>query len=348
MSVVQQYKCPNCGATLIWGADSQKLECEYCRGSFTVEQIQSKRPAPSLDENVDESERTDGLAVYRCSSCGAELIVDENEASTFCMYCHNATVLKGRVSGDFKPSLVIPFKFGKDKAQEKFKEWCKHRWFLPDDFKSEQQLEKIVGVYIPFWLADCKMDGKLTAIGKSVTTWSTGDIHYTKTREYQVEREAEIDFEKLPADASSKAEDALMDAIEPYDYSGIVPFSMTYLSGFGAEKYSVSSDECLPRVRSRAENASFEVMNRSITGYSTTSITSKSFEPKELTWHYTLLPVWFMTYIHNDKRYFFAINGQTGKQAGTPPISYPKLFAFSSLIGIIGAIIGGLIGGGLI
>ena len=36
---------------------------------------------------------------------------------------------------------------------------------------------------------------------------------------------------------------------------------------------------------------------------------------------------WFMTYKYNDKVYEFALNGQTGKLAGTPPLEKKlKLF----------------------
>jgi hypothetical protein len=52
-----------------------------------------------------------------------------------------------------------------------------------------------------------------------------------------------------------------------------------------------------------------------------------------------LLPVWFMTYRYNGEVYSFAINGQTGKLAGTPPLDKKKLALVSTAIGIIAAII---------
>ena len=52
-----------------------------------------------------------------------------------------------------------------------------------------------------------------------------------------------------------------------------------------------------------------------------------------------MLPVWFMTYRYNDKIYEFAINGQTGKLAGTPPLNKGKLAFVSALLGLIVAIV---------
>ncbi len=43
-----------------------------------------------------------------------------------------------------------------------------------------------------------------------------------------------------------------------------------------------------------------------------------------------LLPVWFMTYKHKNKDYFFAMNGQTGKINGALPVSAGKLAAWSA------------------
>ena len=66
-------------------------------------------------------------------------------------------------------------------------------------------------------------------------------------------------------------------------------------------------------------------------------------------WQYMMLPVWFMTYKYKGDMYEFAINGQTGKIAGTPPLARRKLRLFCAGIGALlsGAMIlcTGLIGG---
>jgi hypothetical protein len=37
------------------------------------------------------------------------------------------------------------------------------------------------------------------------------------------------------------------DAIEPFDYSALVPFSTAYLPGYLADKYDMESDVCSER-----------------------------------------------------------------------------------------------------
>ena len=33
------YKCPCCGASLVWGSKEQELVCEYCDNKFTEAQL---------------------------------------------------------------------------------------------------------------------------------------------------------------------------------------------------------------------------------------------------------------------------------------------------------------------
>ena len=61
-------------------------------------------------------------------------------------------------------------------------------------------------------------------------------------------------------------------------------------------------------------------------------------------WQYAMLPVWFMTMNFKNKRYYFAVNGQTGKVAGIPPLSWSKLlcmFGTFALLAVIICLLGG-------
>ncbi|MBP0959447.1 MAG: hypothetical protein J5992_04910 [Oscillospiraceae bacterium] len=344
-----QYKCPNCGGPLQWSATKQTFACDYCGSEFTEEQLKIAFPdieGKTLEENVEEpevKEFEENTSLYRCGSCGAEIIAETTTAATFCYYCHNPVIIEGRLSGDYKPSHVIPFVIEREKALTIFKEWCSKKWFLPNDFKSEQQLEKMTGVYIPFWLADCKADARMTAMGKKVNTWQSGDRIYTRTKEYSVKRSAIIDYMKVPADGSSKAENSLMEAIEPFDYTAMKPFSMSYLSGYLAEKYDIKNIDVLPRIKERVTSSSESILRESITGYSMVIPQNKNINLIKTTWNYTLFPVWFMTYKHRDKSYYFSINGQTGKLAGTPPFDTKKGVLFSAGIGLLASVLLGII-----
>lgn len=327
---VVEYKCPNCGAGLTFMPQTQRLSCEYCGGSFSVEEMKSQSAAADaaaateVEEEVHdeaaESEFAGQTKLYTCSSCGAEIMAEANQTASFCCYCHSPVVLSGKMTGKFRPQKVIGFKISKDEAVQKFKEWC-FKPFVPKDFKTSQQLEKITGLYVPFWLADFEVDARLSALGKNVRKWSSGSYDYTETKEYAVERAAIINADKIPADGSEKIDDDLMESIEPFDYSELKDFSLSYLSGFYADKYDMDKDAMLPRLKERLKDACGKILRKSIRNYTSLSVNSESCNVLKQKVDYALLPVWFMTYKYKDKIYEFVLNGQTGKIAGTPPLA---------------------------
>ena len=98
------WKCPNCGGGLLLDPSSQKFKCEYCLSEFSKEQISDLPPKKGEEQKQEEQE----LVLYLCPSCGAEIVTEETTAATFCFYCHNPVVLKGRLEGGYKPDYVLP------------------------------------------------------------------------------------------------------------------------------------------------------------------------------------------------------------------------------------------------
>lgn len=346
---VMVYKCPQCGAALTFDADSQRWNCQFCLGSFdeaTLEKILAAQKEKDADfEKPEEPEPEAGMAqeqartdeefnrnarVYICPDCGAEIVTDATTAATFCVFCHNPTIIPGRLSGEYRPSKVIPFKISKEAAQKAFIKWCGRKPLVPSDFKSKPQMEKITGVYVPFWLHDCSVSGTIRANAQKIRTWRSGDTEYTETRYYEAYRDGDMRFSGIPADGSSKMEDNMMDLLEPFDYTQMVDFAMSYLSGFLAEKYDVDKEAVWPRVKERVGNDTVTTLLNTIKGYDTVQVAHKEVRIKNKQVHYTLLPVWMLMYKHRDKKYLFAMNGQTGKVVGTLPISMGRVIAWFS------------------
>ena len=345
------YKCPNCNADIKFSAKDQRFICEYCNSSFTEQEMkdiaalqeQQHYERPEEAQQTD-SEFTEHTSVYSCDSCGATIMADENTAATFCYYCHNPVILKGRVSGEFRPSYVLPFQIDRETAIGHFKEFVRKHKFLPKDFLSAGQQEKIVGLYVPFWVTDVNVNADMDSLGKRIRSWTSSNYSYTETQEYALARKANVVIKGLPADGASHIDDELMEAVEPFDYSKIRPFAMQYLSGFLAEKYDMDYAKMFPRIQNRAVQASDQLVRQSMTGYSSVSVTRSDIRVMSTKWEYMLLPVWFMTYKYNDKVYEFALNGQTAKFVGEPPLSKPRLAAFCAGLGAAAFVISMLLG----
>ncbi len=345
------YKCPNCGGALEFNAESQNWKCEFCLSEFNNEQIKSFAEDKNLKDVTQQqttekdTEFAERAKVYSCSSCGAEIVTDETTAATFCYYCHNPAIIPKQLSGQYRPAKVIPFKIKKEAAKDMFIKWCKKKPLLSKKFISDSQLELLSGIYIPFWLFDCDARGRITAEGRKVRTWVSGDKRYTETRYYDVVRAATASFNGIPADGSKKADDNLMEMLEPYDYSQMEDFSMSYLSGYLAEKYDIAEKHVFGRISDRINEYTNTLLRNNIQGYSSITVRNSNVDIYESKANYVLLPTWMFTYNYKGKTYVFALNGQTGKIAGSLPLSKGRMAAWFGIIsGITFAIlsIGGM------
>lgn len=345
------YKCPNCGGELQFDPETQKYKCPYClsvlsqeeadaaagNGSFSGDGEKSDQAFQNAQtEHADSFEYREDAAqegreeavLFTCPSCGAELVTDDTTAATFCYYCHNPVVLSGRLSGDYLPDKIIPFQLTKEKAREDFLSFVRKRKFTPSAFFSGNQIEKLSGVYYPYWVCRASGHGSLRAEGTKVRVWITGKVEYTETKVYEVEREGDFSMEELPKSALSKADHQLSQGVWPYDLAGCQPFRMSYLSGFLAEKRDLERTDFQAEFDREIQEFGKNAMRESVEGYSTVAVHDSRVEDVKQDWDYVLLPVWALTYKgKNGKTYYYAMNGQNGKFAGALPVDAGKLAA---------------------
>lgn len=338
---VLEYKCPCCNAGLIFGEDTQKFKCEYCDNTFDIDTIKEYQASQSEihsdyfswdDNNAVQSDLAEDTTMrgFICPSCAGEIVTDENTAATFCPFCDNPTIMPSRLSGNLRPDAVLPFKTSKEDAKNAFLNLCKGKPLLPKGFTSEQRLERITGIYVPFWLYSCEADFQGTYKATRVHRWSDSQYHYTKTDHFLLRRNADADFSGIPMDASSKMDDAFMESIEPFDYNELKDFDTAYLSGYFADKYDVPSDQGEPRIRQRVEDTIREELQKTMLGYATVLPANRTLQIEHSKAQYVLLPVWILNTRYKDKLYTFAMNGQTGKMTGSFPVCSRKTAAFFS------------------
>lgn len=329
---VLEYKCPCCNAGLVFGNNTQKLTCEYCGNTFDIDTVRAFQESESKKtieefqwEDVQKQEWTEDaqrtMRAFQCPSCGGEILTEETTAATFCPYCDNPTIMPARVSGGWKPDAVIPFQTSKEDAKAAFLRLCKGKPLLPREFTQEQRLEKITGMYVPFWLYDCDADFDGSYKATRIQHWSDAQYNYTKTDHFLLRRGAEAGFTGIPMDGSTKMDDTFMESIEPYDYNQLIDFDMAYLSGYLADKYDVPSEDGENRIRQRVDATIQDELQSSLIGYATVLPTSRQLKVTHSRARYALLPVWTLNTRYRGKLYTFAMNGQTGKMTGSFPIS---------------------------
>lgn len=336
MDTIQNYKCPCCGAPLIFSGRTQQLHCESCENDFpldTMEQMSNAEDEaragskfnwehyePRSFENNDDID----LSNYSCPSCGAEITGDAAMGATVCPYCGNSTIVKGQFDGTLRPDYIIPFKVDKKAAMAAFESDFKNAPFLPDAFKSKKKIEEMAGVYVPFWMFDCDCSAAISYRAERITAWSDSNYNYTKTDHYKLFRSGSVGFSNIPVDGSKKADDAYMEAVEPYGYDDAVEFNGAYLSGYLADKYDVTAEESIDRANERVRNSTVSVFEDTTKHYTSVIPENLSVSFSNGKIRYALLPVWMLNIKYEDKMYKFAINGQTGKVVGEYPVDKKK------------------------
>lgn len=355
-SQVTNFQCPSCTGPLRFDGAAGKLVCDYCGSAFTPQEIEAlydeklaaaeaagvaAQASPQEDPWGEEAAH---LKVYSCPSCGAELFCEETTAATSCPYCGNPTVVPSQFHGVLKPDYVLPFKLDKEAAVAALKNYYKGKRLLPKAFSDKNHIEEIKGVYVPFWLYDGTVKADLHYNATRVHSHTSGQYRITTTEHYVLRRAGTLDFRRIPADGSTKMPDAHMDAIEPFDYSELKPFSTAYLPGFLADIYDVPAADAAKRAVSRACNTAVAEMTATAVGYTTCAPTGQRVGMPRYTAHYALLPVWMLSTRYNGKNFLFAMNGQTGKLVGDLPVSAGRYLGwFFGIAGSAAAVLAALL-----
>ncbi len=345
MSTLQQYKCPCCDGAIEFDTQSQKMACPYCGTEFEMETLmaydQELNTATADNMNWDvaaggtwQEGETDGLRVYSCNSCGGEIVGDETLGATSCPFCGNPVVMMGQFAGDLKPDYVIPFKLDKKAAKEALKKHYMGKKLLPKAFKSQNHIDEVKGVYVPFWLFDTDADAHIRYKGTRIRTWSDSSYRYTETSFYNITRAGSIGFERVPVDGSTKFDDTLMESIEPFNFNEAVDFQTAYLAGFLADKYDVDAQQSIERANERIRRSTADAFASTVNGYATVTPVTSNIALQNGVAKYALYPVWLLNTTWNGQKYTFAMNGQTGKLVGDLPLDKGAYFKW--LFGIAG------------
>lgn len=257
------------------------------------------------------------MQIMRCTACGAELAVNGTETSTFCAYCGQATVVQDRVDDYLKPDYIIPFKVPRDDAERIIRTQLNKGFFVPKGIK-DFEVEKIRGIYVPFWLFDMHYSDR------QFYKYTKKQGKTTVTRyEYF---EAKTFFKQLTLDASLNLNDDSSARLEPYDMRQLEEFDMAYLSGYYSDRFDVGVADITGNAVLRAGELFNEQAMKEIK-HKTGKLVKQDPDFNVSKTEYALLPAWFLSFKYDDKPYTILVNGQTGKMVGAVPYVKAKAYA---------------------
>ncbi|MBO7703887.1 MAG: hypothetical protein J6S26_05515 [Solobacterium sp.] len=325
-------KCPNCGGGLVYDIRKKKLKCLHCD---TLTEVEEYRENNSADETYD-----DGMMVYTCRSCGAQLISPDQAATAFCSYCGSEQIMESKLDRYRRPGQIIPFKITKKQCRNAYEQEVRKSLYAPKEFRDPKFLDTFRGIYIPYWRYDVGFKNDTISLkGKS----SQRDGDYIIEKDYDLTADLSGSYDGVLYDASSSFDDTIAEAIAPYHSKEIKDYHTGYLAGFYADAIDIKDDVYKEEALEKAEENAVESLKKAFQK-------SRNIEPvipdrkekrKELLGlqlnesKSVLFPVWFLTWRKNERVAYAVVNGETGRICGDLPVDFRRFFLITSLCAVI-------------
>lgn len=355
--VQQDLKCINCGAVLKFKPGTTSISCEYCgvenpieaKTNITIEELDY---VDYINNKLQDAEKQE-ITIVKCTACGASTTLKPNVTSDQCPFCGTSLVLtSGSTCSVLKPKSLLPFKITQSQAIESFRKWIKKLWWAPNKLKKYiHSIERLVGMYIPYWTYDSDTTSKYTGARGTyyyvTETYTTTENGKPVTRSRQVRKTHWTPtsgtvthfFDDVLIPASNSLPKKYLYQLEPWDLPNLIPFDEKYLSGFKTESYQVGLKEGFDEAKGIMDVTIRSLIRRDIGG-DEQQIYTVNTTYKGVTFKHLLLPLWISAYQYRNKVYRFLVNARTGEVKGERPYSAWKII-FAVVIGL--AIIGGII-----
>lgn len=326
-----QYSCSQCHEPMEFDKKNAILRCRNCNITEEIPGYLSE--FPSFSTHIEKDTYDDEQArQYVCNNCHAVLVTDNHTSLEKCYFCGQPMHPGERMSGDFAPTRIIPFSISYKEAKKSYRKWRRNMIFAPKEYGKQKQKAKLVGLYLPFWLYDMEEQQEAFLHTANIKKWKEGKEKITETSRYELYRQADLTLKHIPQAASGMFSKKMLEKLMPYDYTALKKFSLQDLNLHHAEQYNSTQDESLSDAKKQADHLTDIFLKESAASYQEISIKEKEGNTSLLSAQYTLLPVWTVRYDYRDSEYTFLMNGQTGKVAGNPPLSLPKLAVGFGLI----------------
>ena len=140
----EQSKCPKCGASDIsLNVKKGQLRCNFCRHEFALEkEFNTMEDINNLEGKIIDAGAqnivadTKDVLTFKCSSCGAEVVIDTSEVSQArCHWCRHMLSINQQIPNGSIPDVVLPFNITKEIARVEIENFVQKRKFFANTKK---------------------------------------------------------------------------------------------------------------------------------------------------------------------------------------------------------------------
>lgn len=340
---VHRWRCPGCGADLLFAPEGGCLTCPYCGRQEQIAPAGGTVEERSYEDYLRPREDrlgtlAEGALEVACQTCGATVTFTPPMVAGECDFCGSAMVAQPKSADPLlAPEAVLPFRVTQDAATEAIRTWLASRWFAPNALKKFAAHEGIGGVYLPFWTYDAFTASEYAGergehyyVTESYDERDSQGNTVTKTRQVQHTRwhaatgRVERWFDDLLIPATKSLPPSRLAALEPWDLAELKSYEPAYLAGYKAQRYQVELPEGFELAKKLAAPL-IEADVRHRIGGDEQRVSNVSTNYSAITFKHLLLPIYAGAYRFQDKPYQLVINGRTGEVQGERPYSLWKI-----------------------
>jgi hypothetical protein len=350
IGALEKRPCAACGAQAEWNPSRQLLVCPFCgtAAPFTVDAesgaieeldlAKALRELPEDERGWQAEKRT-----VQCQSCKAVSVFDPERVGQNCGFCGSPSLVDyTEIKAPIRPQSLLPFKITEGQVREQIRRWYASKWLAPGSLKTRALVDRVRGVYIPYWTFDAQ----------AVCPWQAEAGHYYYTTESYRDNQGrhqtrqvrhvrwepasgQVDhfFDDEPVPGTHGVSHDLLRQVEPFRTTELVPYNTAYLSGFIVEHYQI--------VLLEAAQASQDAMTRKLREMCAAEVPGDTHRNLQIhpvfsaqTFKHILVPVWLLTYLYSRQMYQVVVNGYDGRIAGQYPKS-PWKIALLVLLALI-------------
>ncbi len=348
MSAIDSRACPKCGGKAEWSPRQRSLVCPYCNFVLDSRSAVSDEDGVIKEHDLHQTLRTveeasqgveQGQRKIHCRHCNADSLSPKGTVADRCPFCGSPEIVAyDDIGSVIKPESLLPKAIPETKAYEIVKQWAGSRFWAPGDLKAKNLVEKIKGIYLPYWTFDAQAqcpwkadsgtyyyvtvrgsDGKSRRERRTRWTPASGQVNYR--------------FDDVAVPATHFLPPDELQAIEPFPTKELVPYDTVYVSGWTVEHYAVPLLDGAKRGRQAMQAVLRSLAAGDVPGDTYRNLRIYPSYSAE-TFKHILVPVWVVSYDYRRKLYRTVVNGYTGKVAGKYPKSAWKIF-FAVLLGLI-------------
>lgn len=353
LAAVQKYPCAACGAQAEWHPSKGALVCTFC-GTTAPFEVDASGTILELDlvsalRELPDEERgwqTERRSV-QCGSCRAVSVFEAGRVGQNCEFCGSPKLLPyDEIKAPIRPQSVLPFKIPEGHVREQIRRWYASKWLAPNSLRSRALVDRVHGVYIPYWTFDAHV----------ICPWSAeaGHYYYTterytdnqgrrQTRQVQHVRwesasgEVRHFFDDEPVPGTHGVSAHLLRQVEPFPTAELVPYDAAFLSGFVVEHYQVVLVDAAQHSQVQMTAKLREMCAQEIPGDTYRNLVIHPSYSGQ-TFKHVLVPVWLLIYLYSGKPWQVVVNGYTGAMAGDYPKS-PWKIALLVILAVIVALL---------